>query len=153
MPNWDCFVALLPDRKTNHLLQHSPCFLLTHHQRRLRLYFSFATSLKKLFSESLTYQKGLIIGLPMPIWIFSTCNIPSHLCSTLNLVTSIWLFPTTSNSRAFSFIATSFGFVSLLLKIKSFLANQIFHHKNVGMACQIFLHSWLVEGILGYLAC
>ena len=38
-----------------------------------------------------------------------------------------------------------------MLKIKSFLANQIFHHKNFGMACQIFLHSWLVERIHGYL--
>ena len=62
-------------------------------------------------------------------------------------------FPTTSKSIALDLEATSSGFLGLLLKIKSFRANQIFHQKNFGMACQISLQSWLVEEILGYLFC
>ena len=41
------------------------------------------------FSESLTYQSGLVIGLLNPIWILSTCFEPSHLYSASNLVPSI----------------------------------------------------------------
>ena len=62
-------------------------------------------------------------------------------------------FPTTSKSIAFALEATSSGYLDLLLKIDSFLAIHIFHQKNFGVACQIFLQSWLEEEILGYRFC
>ena len=85
---------------------------------------------------------------PLVLDVLFILNIGKGLISvvTMSVVVpqaiGIFLPNTTASKRnALAFDATISDFKVLLLKIESFLANQIFHEINVGMACHIFLHA------------
>ena len=140
------------ERKINPPALAFPRFPFEAPSKKIVTLFLFFHQSEKSASELQICQRELSIGLLEFNWVLSIWGSPIHLYSTLRLLRSS-CFPATCKSIAFALDATSSGFLDLLLNINSFLANHIFHQKNFGMACRIFLHSWLEEEILGYRFC
>ena len=144
---------LPPGKYINPSAPTFPVFPFDAPSKKIETLFFFCHHYENSFSVVLTFQLGLKTVLPEANWILSTSRDPSYLRSASSLMASIWIFPTTSNRRALALSAIIYGFVTLLLKIKSFLANQIFHQTNFRITCHIFLQSKLVERRPRYLDC